>query len=193
MNQRSINKLGQLGNGDEGDVYVVCVTLFFTSLSLYAVNAKDIPWEEIKCYHLVPLIWFTRFDKCAEITKTNQSNMVVEPIGMLFLFELSYFHNKRLVTSESCNDTFGNYHKVEIYFTVDNYAARRHEMAGNRAIYEGDLKMHQSDNRSGKQEAHGDFVKQVSSVLLTNQDYQAKGPTDPFVGTNTHFHIQRGT
>ena len=32
-----------------------------------------------------------------------------------------------------------------------------------------------------------------SNVRLTNRDYQAKGPTDPFKGTNTHFHIPHGT
>ena len=31
------------------------------------------------------------------------------------------------------------------------------------------------------------------TVRLTNRDYQDKGPTDPFEGTNTHFHIPCGT
>ena len=30
-------------------------------------------------------------------------------------------------------------------------------------------------------------------VRLTNRDYQAKVPTDPFEGKNTHFHIPCGT
>ena len=30
-------------------------------------------------------------------------------------------------------------------------------------------------------------------VRLTNQYYQAKGPTDSFAGTNTRFHIPCGT
>ena len=33
----------------------------------------------------------------------------------------------------------------------------------------------------------------AATVRLTNRDYQAKGPTDPFEGTNTNFHIPRGT
>ena len=33
----------------------------------------------------------------------------------------------------------------------------------------------------------------VGAVRLTNRDYQYKGPTDPFEGTNTHFHIPHGT
>ena len=31
------------------------------------------------------------------------------------------------------------------------------------------------------------------TVRLTNWDYQAKGPTYPLEGTNTHCHIPRGT
>ena len=38
-----------------------------------------------------------------------------------------------------------------------------------------------------------DISSYAVRVRLTNWDYQAKGPTDPFEGTNTHFHIQRGT
>ena len=34
---------------------------------------------------------------------------------------------------------------------------------------------------------------QKGCVRLTNRDYQYKGPTYPFEGTNTHFHIPRGT
>ena len=33
----------------------------------------------------------------------------------------------------------------------------------------------------------------VGAVRLINWDYQAKGPRDPFEGTNTHFHIPCGT
>ena len=33
---------------------------------------------------------------------------------------------------------------------------------------------------------------QQGCVRLTNRYYQAKGPTDPFIGTNTGFHIPRG-
>ena len=47
----TIANLGQLGEGDEGDVGVVFFTLYFMRLCLYAVNSKNMPWEERTIYH----------------------------------------------------------------------------------------------------------------------------------------------
>ena len=44
MSHRNIDKLGQLGDGDVGDVDVVCFALYFMRLCLYAVNSKEVPW-----------------------------------------------------------------------------------------------------------------------------------------------------
>ena len=46
MIQRTINNLAQLGDGDGGDVAVFCFTLYFMSMCLCAVNAKEVPWEK---------------------------------------------------------------------------------------------------------------------------------------------------
>ena len=101
MSHRNIDKLGQLGDGDVGDVDVVCFALYFMRLCLYAVNSKEVPWKEITVYHLASLIWFTIFDRCAETMKINQSKRFVGSIGGLFLFPRSDYHNPRLETSES--------------------------------------------------------------------------------------------
>ena len=50
LSHRTIEKLGHLGDGDGGDVDVVCVTLYFTRLCLYAVNYKEVLWAEGTIY-----------------------------------------------------------------------------------------------------------------------------------------------
>ena len=42
-------------------------------------------------------------------------------------------------------------------------------------------------------EIYAKTVKIIPGIRLTNRYYQAKGPTYPFAGTNTHFRIRRGT
>ena len=61
---RTIDKLVQLGDGDGGDDSVVCITLYFIRLHLYAVNSKGVPWEERKFYHWSSLLWFNIFYRC---------------------------------------------------------------------------------------------------------------------------------
>ena len=86
MCHRNIEKLGQLRDGDGGDVAVVCVTLYFMRMNFYRVNAKEVPWEEITIDNLYSLLWFNRFDRFTETMKINQRNMMAENIGMLYLF-----------------------------------------------------------------------------------------------------------
>ena len=92
--------------------------------------------------------------------ETNQNNMVVESIGIMFLFPCYDLHNPRLETYESCKHTFGNYRKVERYITVERFLNIKYiNQQENLEMYGSGLKMHQSGNESVYQEAHGDFVK----------------------------------
>ena len=121
MSHRIINKLGQLGDGDGGYVVVVCDTLYFVMVCLYAVNSKEVPWEERTIYYWASLLCFPIFESFAETMKSNQRGMVFKFVIIMLLFPCSYFHNTRLSTSESCEHTFIHYHKVEIYFTVERF------------------------------------------------------------------------
>ena len=57
------------------------------------------PLEERKIYHWASLLWFTSSDMCADTMITNQRNIVVDYVGMLFLFPRSVYHSPWLVTS----------------------------------------------------------------------------------------------
>ena len=88
-----------LDSSNGGYITVVCVTLYFTRLRLYAVNSKDVHWYKRTIHHCIYLIWFIRFDICAETTKKNHMNTHIEYTGMLLLFTHFDFHNPRLSTS----------------------------------------------------------------------------------------------
>ena len=64
LSQRTIKKLGKLGDGDGVDVAVVCVTLYFVRLHLHKVNVKELPCEERTVYHWDSVLWLTIFDRC---------------------------------------------------------------------------------------------------------------------------------
>ena len=65
----TIKKLVGLYSSNGGDIFMVCGTLYFMQLSLFAVNAKYSTQEEMVIYHWSFLIWFTRFDLCAATMK----------------------------------------------------------------------------------------------------------------------------
>ena len=44
-----------------GDAAVTCVSLYMAILRAYAVNAKDIPWDERLVYHLTNILWFKSY------------------------------------------------------------------------------------------------------------------------------------
>ena len=116
---KTIKALVELDSNAVGDVAVVCAILYFTILRLYVVNAKEVSWKERLIYHWASLLWFTSFDGCAGTMYKNQKNMVIETIGMMFLFPLSDFYNPRLASSEPCEHTFGSYRKIEREFIVE--------------------------------------------------------------------------
>ena len=144
-------------------------------LRLYDVNSNKVPWEERNFYHWPYLLWFTSFDRCEEMTKTNQRNTVVESIGILFLFTCSDFQNPSLATSESCKHTFGNYRKVERYFTVERLL-HIEDMNQRKEceMYKIDLRMHQYGNGRGYQATHGEFFKQAASKC--DSEIPTEGP-----------------
>ena len=61
---------------DVGDAAATCVYLYMERLRAYAVNAKDVPWDDCLIYHWTTTLRFTSFDKSAKIFRTNQRNMV---------------------------------------------------------------------------------------------------------------------
>ena len=65
----TIKKLVGLYSSNGGDTFMVCGTLYFMQLRLFAVNAKYFTQEEMVIYHWSFLIWFTRFDLCAATMK----------------------------------------------------------------------------------------------------------------------------
>ena len=104
----TIQKIIDLKTNYVGDDAVTCVSLYMERLSAYAVNAKDVPWDERLIYYWTTTMWLTIFDKSAKTFFSNQINMVTESIVMTFLFIRSYVKNTSqffllLLCCNTCN------------------------------------------------------------------------------------------
>ena len=96
-----------------GDAAMNCVSLYMSRLYSYAVNMKDVTWDERLIYRCKTKMWFTIFDKSAKNFCTNQRHMVTDSIAVAFLFPMSDVQNTRGTTTELCKQTFGGLRRDE--------------------------------------------------------------------------------
>ena len=66
-----IQKIISVKMNDGGDATVTCVSLYMARLCAYAVNAKDVPWDERLIYHWKTTLWLKSFDNSAKNFCTN--------------------------------------------------------------------------------------------------------------------------
>ena len=103
---------------DVGDAAATCVYLYMERLRAYAVNAKDVPWDERLIYHCTTTMWFTIFDKSSKTFRTNKKNMVTESVVMEFLFPRYDVQNPRGTTTDTCEHTFCGQRRDARYFKM---------------------------------------------------------------------------
>ena len=86
----TLNKICKLADTEEkdniGGVTVLCLSLYFMRLRLYAINATNVNYLERMKYIWASLLWFTSFNHlCGGTMTTNKHNIVMETYGMMFL------------------------------------------------------------------------------------------------------------
>ena len=109
---------------DTGSVAVMCATMFFLRLRLYAVNGHNIPARERITYIWVSMIFLTSYSS-KSLLGTNQKNMVTnrrnlitETLGLVFAGARSDVIALRHTTTEPCEHTFGAGRSENREFTV---------------------------------------------------------------------------
>ena len=121
----TISKLNRLTHEDQGSVAVLCASLYFLRIRLFAVNSKKLGYCEWINYMLSSLIWITSFGY-QSLLGTNQANMlanrrniITESIAMTFLFARHDIVNPRYCTTEPCEHTFAGWRCEQCEATVN--------------------------------------------------------------------------
>ena len=103
----TIRKFIECGFDDSGNLAVTVISLTFTRLRLYAVNARDLDWKQRAIYTWATLLWFTSFHTPGSTMLANKRNMVLETIGLLFLVSRDDVLHPCQTTSEYNEHTYG--------------------------------------------------------------------------------------
>ena len=100
-------------DNSSSSVAVLCLSLYFIRLRLYAINKTNENYLERKKYMWASLIWFASFDhECGATMMAKKRNIVMEPYGILFLLPRNDVAYPRHLTSESCKNYFGSYRYI---------------------------------------------------------------------------------
>ena len=89
-----------------GSTAILAITLFFTGLKLYAVNAKKASYQDRITFCWAALLWITSFECHSKYGRKNQStiatnchNIMTETIGMIFCIARKGVKNLRYMTT----------------------------------------------------------------------------------------------
>ena len=121
----TVTRIASLGDSeDTGSVALMCATMFFLRLRLYAVNGHNIPARERITYIWVSMIFLTSYSS-KSVLGTNQKNLsinrrnlVTETLGLVFACARSDVLALRYITTEPCEHTFGGGRSENREFTV---------------------------------------------------------------------------
>jgi hypothetical protein len=90
----TVLKLLTLSDEDIGSTAVLAITLYFTRLKLYTVNAKKAYYRDRITFCWVGLLWITsiechsKYDRKKQTTiATNCHSIMTETIGVIFLWQ----------------------------------------------------------------------------------------------------------
>ena len=70
---------------DTGNIAFMAISLVFTRLRSYAVNARNVYWRERVLYCWATFLWFSSFQTADSTIMTNKRNMLLETISFIFL------------------------------------------------------------------------------------------------------------
>ena len=164
----TITRLLSLSDEDIGSVAVLAVTLYFTRLKLYAVNAKKAHYRDRITFCWAGLIWITSLEchsryggaKLSTIA-TNCRNIMTETIGMIFSMARQGVKNPRYMTTEALEHTFGAYRAERREPTVLGFTEIEDKVRRRTtAIHSGKLKVSR-DPKKGYSSTYSSFVQSI--------------------------------
>ena len=111
----TVGKLASMYREEVGSVSVLCVTLYFMRLKLFAVNTKRALYRDRIAFLWASLLWLTSFESKSPLG-TNQSNMTInkrnlmtESIALVFAMARVDVVKPRYLTTECNEHIFGGW------------------------------------------------------------------------------------
>ena len=145
----TVMKLLTLSDEDVGSTAVLAITLYFTRLKLYAVNAKKANYRDRITFCWAGLLWITSLEchskyggKKQSTIATNSRNIMTETIGMIFSMARKGVKNPRYMTTEALEHTFGAFRAERREATVLGFTEIEDKVRRRtKAIHSGNLKV----------------------------------------------------
>ena len=97
---QTIKSIMGLNSGDIGNSAVIVVSLAMTRMRSFAVNSRTADWKVQSVFIWSGLLWYTSFHTQGSTFLTNQRNIALESVALLFLILRSDVPNIRRATSE---------------------------------------------------------------------------------------------
>ena len=114
-----IKSVMDLNSGDIGNSTVVVVSLTMSRMRSFAVNSRTASWKTRCIFVWTGLLWYTSFHKQTSTFLTNQRNIALESIALLFLILRSDVPNIRRATSEPNEHFYGLLRQMLREFKTD--------------------------------------------------------------------------
>ena len=115
----TIKSVMDLNSGDIGNSAVVVVSLAMTRMRSFAVNSRTAAWKVRSVFIWSGLLWYTSFHTQGSTFLTNQRNIALESVALLFLVLRYDVPNIRRATSEPNEHFYGLQHQLLREFKVD--------------------------------------------------------------------------
>ena len=161
---KSVAKVAMLSNEEVGSVSVLCLTLYFIRLKLFAVNAKKGNFRDRITFLWASTIWLTSFES-KSLLGTNQSNMstnrrnlLTETIALVFAMARNDVTKPRMLTTEPNEHTFGGWRSDKREATVQECTEIENKRRNRvKAIFASGLKVSR-DTKKGYSATFDSFV-----------------------------------
>ena len=129
-----------LNSRDIGNSTVVVVLLTMSRMRSFAVNSRTASWK-IRCVFVwTGLLWYTSFHRQTSTFLTNQRNIALESIALLFLILRSDVPNIRRATSEPNEHFYGLLRQMLREFKTDELVHLVNKlMLKVNALFKGNL------------------------------------------------------
>ena len=137
---QTIKSIMGLNSGDIGNSAVIVVSLAMTRMRSFAVNSRTATWKIRSIFIWSGLLWYTSFHTQGSTFLTNQRNIALESVALLFLILRSDVPNIRRATSEPNEHFYGLLRQLLREFKVDEMVHLANKlMLKVNAIFKGNL------------------------------------------------------
>ena len=114
----TIGKLIACSIPDVGNCAVTIASLAFMCIHSYAVNAREVNSKAQAIYSWASLLWETSFHTPGITMMANKCNMLLELVGIFFLWRGDACYPRRL-TSECNENTYDNWRMIIREFNME--------------------------------------------------------------------------